>query len=100
MSDAEDDSEVMKVEDMSAKANEDLARLCGSERAKSRAFINWLSIFIRTTLKTSDGTEPASPWKVSFSRRGEMSMSAMPPAAERESICVERWPASSTGISS
>ena len=62
------------------------ARLCRSERAKSRAFINWLSIFIRTTLKTSDGTEPASPWKVSFSRRGEMSMSAMPPAAERESI--------------
>ena len=73
------------------------ARLCRSERAKSRAFINWLSIFIRTTLKTSDGTEPASPWKVSFSRRGEMSMSAMPPAAERESIAeiarrAQKWP--------
>ena len=72
MSDAEDDSEVMKVEDMSAKANEDLARLCGSEEMASRVKKLWEELMDKKRLDVSK--EKLSDTEIGMLLKGLYSM--------------------------
>ena len=72
MSDAEDDSEVMKVEDMSAKANEDLARLCGSEEMASRVKKLWEDLMDKKRLDVSK--EKLSDTEIGMVLKGLYSM--------------------------
>ena len=72
MSDAEDDSEVMKVEDMSAKANEDLARLCGSEEMASRVKKLWEDLMDKKRLDVSK--EKLSDTEIGMLLKGLYSM--------------------------
>ena len=72
MSDAEDDSEVMKVEDMPAKANEDLARLCGSEEMASRVKKLWEDLMDKKRLDVSK--EKLSDTEIGMVLKGLYSM--------------------------